>query len=462
MKVDFGSIFSVCEVKFNQSYIEGKHSAETHNMQNTCFLFIRFCTSCSAKQRSSAKFCWKCGSPVQCGLGAHEAGPSQGPKRSFGRPVPNHPKSSTAMSAKSFEDYLSVKKKQQQSGSQFRPRKKAKRSSDENVTISIGLMKIAGNDLKPVWGKRLPIQVPKSAHYARILSQGIEKWVAFDKKFDGEEDYVLLYEDGSHALCLPGQEQEFELEKYKTELGRDYKRVTMYLCTTADFEMSEGTDSTESELSDSKPSTISGSSLPFQSSDISHDKKDTTPLRCDSPSGEQLDDPSPSFQPSHEQVLKDAKLAKVLQGWENNTECFDDIPDHSTNVFTKPSQIVELLADRVDQTQDFFLVTCRVAPFTRTLALWQRQAQKTLPTSVLRVHYSGEAGIDTGAMSQEFLAQVISDMGREMFPDGSPTDSTYHVQNGNYRTCGEIVAVSLAQGGPPPCFLEQCAYYQNH
>ena len=37
-------------------------------------------------------------------------------------------------------------------------------------------------------------------------------------------------------------------------------------------------------------------------------------------------------------------------------------------------------------------------------------------------------------------------------------DSTYHVQNGNYRTCGEIVAVSLAQGGPPPYFLEQCAY----
>ena len=444
MKVAFGGIVSVCEVKFNQSYIEGK---------------LVFCSLGFVRLVLQNK------EAVQNSVGnvAHQFSVvwllmKQALVRvlnfPLGVPVPNQPKSSTAMSAKSFEDYLSVKKKQQQSGSQFRPRKKAKRSSDENVTISIGLMKIAGNDLKPVWGKRLPIQVPKSAHYARMLSQGIEKWVAFDRKFDGEEDYVLLYEDGSHALCLPGQEEEFELEKYKTELGRDYKRVTMYLCTTADFEMSEGTDSTESELSDSKPSTVSDSSLPFPSSDISHDKKDTTPLRCDSPSGEQLDDPSPSFQPSHEQVLEDAKLAKVLQDWENNSECFDDIPDHSTNVFTKPSQIVELLADRVDQTQDFFLVTRRVAPFTRTLALWQRQAQNTLPTSVLRVHYSGEAGIDTGAMSQEFLAQVISDMGREMFPDGSPTDSTYHVQNGNYRTCGEIVAVSLAQGGPPPCFLE--------
>ena len=76
----------------------------------------------------------------------------------------------------------------------------------------------------------------------------------------------------------------------------------------------------------------------------------------------------------------------------------------------------------------------------------------------MRVHYSGEAGIDTCAMFQEFLSKAIADMGREMFPDGSPTDSTYHVQNGNYRTCGEIVAVSLSQGGPPPCFLEQYVY----
>ena len=45
-----------------------------------------------------------------------------------------------------------------------------------------------------------------------------------------------------------------------------------------------------------------------------------------------------------------------------------------------------------------------------------------------------------------------------MFPDGSPTDSIYYVQNGTFRTCGEIVAVSLAQGGPSPCFLEQCVY----
>ena len=99
----------------------------------------------------------------------------------------------------------------------------------------------------------MPIQVAKSAGYARILNKGMEKWAAFDKKFDPEEDYVLLFEGGSHAVYLPGQEDDFLLEKYKTVLGKDYKRITMYLCTTADFEMSEDNNHTNSELSFSTP-----------------------------------------------------------------------------------------------------------------------------------------------------------------------------------------------------------------
>ncbi len=45
-----------------------------------------------------------------------------------------------------------------------------------------------------------------------------------------------------------------------------------------------------------------------------------------------------------------------------------------------------------------------------------------------------------------------------IFPSGSPIHSTYHVQNGNFCTCGEMVAASISQGGPAPCFLEPCAF----
>ena len=102
----------------------------------------------------------------------------------------------------------------------------------------------------------------------------------------------------------------------------------------------------------------------------------------------------------------------------------------------EPSAVVQELAKRVESEESFFLVSRRKAPFPRTLALWQREARKHSPTGVHRVHYSGEEGIDTGAMSQEFHSRAISNMAREFLPDGTPTDSTCHVQNGNFRTCG--------------------------
>lgn len=59
--------------------------------------------------------------------------------------------------------------------------------------------------MKTVRGKRLPINVPKSATCANIRDRAIVKWSAFDRKFDGERSYVLLYEDGTEALFMPGE-----------------------------------------------------------------------------------------------------------------------------------------------------------------------------------------------------------------------------------------------------------------
>lgn len=70
----------------------------------------------------------------------------------------------------------------------------------------------------------------------------------------------------------------------------------------------------------------------------------------------------------------------------------------------------------------------------------------------------GENGIDSGAMSKEFLANAIPQMGAVMFPNGVPVDSAYNIQNGNFRSCGELAATSIVQGEPAPCFLEESAY----
>ena len=76
----------------------------------------------------------------------------------------------------------------------------------------------------------------------------------------------------------------------------------------------------------------------------------------------------------------------------------------------------------------------------------------------LSIKYLGEEGIDTGALSREFFANVICDIAKIIFPNGSPVHSTLFIQNGHFRAVGEIVAASLAQSGPPPCFLEDSTY----
>ena len=85
-------------------------------------------------------------------------------------------------------------------------------------------------------------------------------------------------------------------------------------------------------------------------------------------------------------------------------------------------------------------------------------ASKSCPENVLRIKYCGENGIDTGALSQEFFSSVVLDIGKSMFPDGAPINSIYNVQNKSFKTCGEIVAASLSQGGPPPLFLAESVY----
>ena len=74
------------------------------------------------------------------------------------------------------------------------------------------------------------------------------------------------------------------------------------------------------------------------------------------------------------------------------------------------------------------------------------------------VQYSGEAGIDSGAIAKEFPEDTVDDIVATLFKDGVPVNSTHHVQNENFRTCGELATASLAQGRPPLCFLDECTY----
>ena len=122
------------------------------------------------------------------------------------------------------------------------------------------------------------------------------------------------------------------------------------------------------------------------------------------------------------------------------------------------SELIDFLTARIDDNDRFFLVIRCSATLKRQLTIWDRQSKKKSPTMKLMVHFAWEEGIDTGAIHKEFLSNIIPDISREMFPNGAPIDSMLNVHNGWFRICGEIVVVSLVNGGPPPCFLDESVY----
>ena len=73
---------------------------------------------------------------------------------------------------------------------------------------------------------------------------------------------------------------------------------------------------------------------------------------------------------------------------------------------------------------------------------------------ILRVCFSAEQGIDSGALTKVVLTMTLSNIASVFFSHGQPAiDSTFHIQNGNFKSCREIVEASIAQGGLGPWFL---------
>ena len=75
-----------------------------------------------------------------------------------------------------------------------------------------------------------------------MLQKAVEKWKAYFSNFyDESVDYVLLLEDYKEVIFLHGSDKEFfTLQCYQEELGKDFKRITLFLCTLTDFKMLEG------------------------------------------------------------------------------------------------------------------------------------------------------------------------------------------------------------------------------
>ena len=345
----------------------------------------------------------------------------------------------------SFEDFV----KNKTSKTALPPRKKTQFDAQENVTLNIGLKVINGDTLKTIWGKRLPLLVPKDATYSLTCEKAVAKWSDFDCAFDSTQTYVLTYDDGREAQFMPGGYKDFfSLQEYKKELGKEYKRITLYLCPDVDCKKVNGI-----EIDDIEVCTFDAASdIPEI---IIHDNfclPNCTPL-----SGSEV-----ANENAHSATATENMLEKDMDWFPNTGLQISpkaDIPLIETVANTSEQHLTvdnlfKSLEAKVDK-EKVLLVLRRGAPLYRVVKLWQRQSLSLSPTRSRCIQFSGEQGIDTSAISREFLERTMDSIKKEIFPNGTPQMSTYLIQNGTFRSCGEIAAVGLVQHGLPLCFLRQ-------
>ena len=390
---------------------------------------------------------------------------------------------STSAEVKSFASYKKCKAKQWKARVTKSSKDENKQKKNQDVVVHVGLMAWNEKDqaLKPKRGQRLPLRISPTAGYVTLRKQAEEKWKTYHSNlYDESQSYHLLLEDGRKALFLPGSNKKsFTLGRYQEEVRKDFKRITLFLCPELDYQISEG-NFDENDLSDfENDGTDSPNKRRKWEIDLTCEFHSQTNSKHDCLDNDQeleqslqveadhppQQDQKPGHGPSerdlerHQQLEQDKQFASDLQRIYDAEDII--VPkDDNNSMISDCSSVATFLGKQVDQSSQLFVVMRRGAPLNRVLSIWSREVKKNSASvkQTVRVHFSGEEGIDSGALAKEFTTMTLPKIGSVIFPNGQPVDSTFNVHNGNFKACGEIVAASIAQGGPAPRFLEESVY----
>ena len=116
--------------------------------------------------------------------------------------------------------------------------KEKKQAEKTDVVICIGIMQWSDEEcrLKARRGRRIALRTSTTEPYNSLLSKSVAKWREFHGDiFELCETYSLVLMSGQEANFIPGTNEPFTLKRYKEEVGKDYKRIVLYLCTHLDI-----------------------------------------------------------------------------------------------------------------------------------------------------------------------------------------------------------------------------------
>ena len=290
--------------------------------------------------------------------------------------------------------------------------------------------------IKPLRGKRIILRTSPDASYEELREKAVKRYKDFYRNILQSEElnYSLTFENGDKATYIPGSSEPFTLRKYKEEVGKEYKSITFYLLSSSDEIVLETLHVNPFDDNDFEDFLLNNDgALNFDAIE---------PLVLSEVNTDTVSNPSKRLK--HEQEMIDEVIAKELQ---------EKLMEELQSEITSLPELISQLQGNIIKNKQFFIVCRRGSSLERRLALWKRESNKTNPHNQLMVHYSGESGIDDGAMHKEFLTDIMVDIRKTLFTNGGPRDSMLDIQNGNFYACGQISSASIVQGGPPPLLL---------
>ncbi|XP_067303507.1 G2/M phase-specific E3 ubiquitin-protein ligase-like [Pseudorasbora parva] len=444
-----------------------------------------FCPYCGLKYDVLPNFCNSCGKNLEVLKETRQKTPV--PKNVTGTGVDSTP----APNLKQFLEYRNLKSKER---TKFSLGKKGgSKHEEKKVQINVGIMCLQSGHLKPQRGKTLPLFTDPQITSKDLLIMAEKKLKDFNKDME-DGPYILMYPDGSEVFNVPGTQKPFTLKEYKSEIGKPYARINMFICRKKDFieqVLSSESDSEvfirtrktdESSLADTLPIIPQLTSTP-------HDRMNSK-IDC-------------TMEPSQGSEVAVGGQGSVEQIMLSDSE--DDRPGTSGHVATQNKcyrKYMEVYAPVTTEDDDELLITEHGLDLPVTI---EEQSSVTAPDIISnlalvidrksvsrfnitrsnvwdgavrgfkRVTYSEfndmfvkfsddagllEEGLDTGGPRRELLTLLMSCLQKRPIFDGPPNRrylvyNSVAVREDEYFLAGKMIAVSIVHGGPGPHFLSK-------
>ena len=103
-----------------------------------------------------------------------------------------------------------------------------------------------------------------------------------------------------------------------------------------------------------------------------------------------------------EKIDLDEELAREMQRFEDESALQEELDYKKEEHISDTFSVISTISQAVDKSEQSFIVIRRGAPLQRTLAIWKREVKNNpcFLKRLLRVHFSGEQGIDSGALAK--------------------------------------------------------------